>query len=502
MAGAWPYNILDGILWPSRYYDDNYPTGYKVKRDRSYINMIENESFSLARLTKRHGQQVVAPGNVWKSSAEIVLIFALMIGATCGKYDWLQLTCWALAIALLLYRLYVIGMFGFGVSKGQFKTTGSIIYWGWWPLFMFVTTAIVALCAGLIGAYAWRYSFEPWIALDALQRYYGVNPAQISGDRLQDAGIVHWSPGTAVDRAHGGCFTQVGTTYCIAPIIQGGQVLDALGDAPATGSYDFFAVGIDCCTCPNQDFRCGGWNNPTARAGLRSVDYRSRPMYRLAVDDWTAAYTKKSSHPMFFEWVKDPEKEFNVLLSRTMSLLILAGIGMIPIAFALALSADRVLHILIFKDIAQPTAPPEQFSGTMGRMWSNTFPQMSQMYNDEQEQRNGVPAMPYGTMPGVWMPDGTLAPAPPEMIPPPGKSAGASMDPGPPMGAMGPGPMMGSMGPGPIMGSMGPMGPGPMMGSMGPGSMGPGPMMGSMGPGRMPPPGSMGPGPMMGSGRY
>ena len=39
---------------------------------------------------------------------------------------------------------------------------------------------------------------------------------------------------------------------------------------PETGTYDFWAVGKNCCGDPVGVFRCGDWHNPAARSGPRS----------------------------------------------------------------------------------------------------------------------------------------------------------------------------------------------------------------------------------------
>merc|ERR1719443_992372 len=116
-----------------------------------------------------------------------------------------------------------------------------------------------------------------------MNSYPSVNPATKRGQQMMDSGRVYFAPGTALDVKKSMGFKNH-DTYCVAPITNGCDKLP---------TYDFWAVGVNCCNGASTAFRCGDFNNPHARSGLRVIREDQHPFFRLAVKQAEAAYNIK-----------------------------------------------------------------------------------------------------------------------------------------------------------------------------------------------------------------
>jgi len=137
--------------------------------------------------------------------------------------------------------------------------------------------------------------------IENLNAYPMINPSEEMGQQVMDAGRVYFTDGTHLDHTKGLGFRNL-DMYCVVPIVHGDE---------QPKSYDYWAVGMNCCSGVASDFRCGEYNNPKARSGLRLMRDDWRPFFRLAVQEAEAAYGIKAVHPLFFYWMQDPVAEVN-----------------------------------------------------------------------------------------------------------------------------------------------------------------------------------------------
>lgn len=170
-----------------------------------------------------------------------------------------------------------------------------------WYTFCGIACAIAVTGACVFGDMNFWYNMQPYYDIENLNTYPSVNPAREKGQQLMDAGRVYFADGAALDMRKAMGFKNL-DLYCVAPIVHGEEQL---------ASYDFWAVGINCCSGVSSDFRCGEFNNPHARSGLRLMRDDQRPFFRLAVQQAEAAYNIKATHPLFFYWMQDPVAEMN-----------------------------------------------------------------------------------------------------------------------------------------------------------------------------------------------
>mmetsp|Transcript_81222 Transcript_81222/g.230073 ORF Transcript_81222/g.230073 Transcript_81222/m.230073 type:complete len:382 (+) Transcript_81222:145-1290(+) len=308
-------------------------------------------------------------------TVQVEAVFVLTLATFMIPYWTPAVLCGVTALRIVgvwLARLAVVA-----VSAGDGKLRAhhrvALCYWAWWPACMLCFCLIAVVCAGILGYHLWVSYIQPFHRVARLQRYSDINPAIVPGGQIQDSGLVEFSSTVNIDRARGGCFVNGGDTYCVAPIIHGGHVLTSLADAPRFGSYDYFAVGINCCNCPNQDFRCGEWANPFAQGGMRSTDRMSRPFFRLAVDDWTAIYRKASKHPLFFEWVQSPVRHWLGLRAWAFHLVLLAVCAVVPCAFFAGLLLSVALRMLEAQGMLSPEVPP--LPPRLARLWARVLPE-------------------------------------------------------------------------------------------------------------------------------
>lgn len=181
----------------------------------------------------------------------------------------------------------------------KMRLAGDISSGPGWYTFLAFTMLLSWVLAVVLGTSNYTNNQLPYNLIDNLMQYPNADPASWSGTQLMDAGPVTFIPGSHLDLHRSIGFKNV-DQYCVAPI--------TVGTAPLN-NYDFWAVGLNCCSGNSADFHCGEFDNTAARSGLRLVREDQRSFYRLAVQQAEATYGIRSQHPVFFFWMQDPQAE-------------------------------------------------------------------------------------------------------------------------------------------------------------------------------------------------
>jgi len=352
-------------------------------------------------------------GHATLNVLRVELWFCLALVIFLAPSPWISLIALlVLAIAFAIQAAALVLLFASVVLVKTYKpgVWQSLFFWSWRLMWTLLFCILGAAAGVFIGWYLWLNNIRTYRAIGGMESYKDIDPSIVPGIQIADAGLVQFSELVDVDRARGGCFMHSGDTYCVAPITHGGRIRDNLGDAPRYGSYDYFAVGINCCNCPNQDFQCGEWRNPLANGGVRSTDYVSRPFFRLAVDEWSAQWLKVSTHPIFFEWVQDPVYHWRALWYDAVHLCILAAFFIVPIVFCATLALERLLQFFIDIGYASRLNTPGPPRG-LERSWRRLLPEMLEQHFEEKRQQEATGIMGYHTM-AACLPPGALPPQP------------------------------------------------------------------------------------------
>jgi len=179
-----------------------------------------------------------------------------------------------------------------------------------YPTYLGVAFVFAVVVGWLLGDLNFWFHMQPCYNIEHLATYTNVDPSTTTmksgnvvptrGKRYQDAGKVYFNHDSFIDVSRSMSF-KMGELYCVAPIVN--------KNCKKNCGYDFWAVGINCCAEDYTDFRCGEYNNPSAKNGLRLMHDELRPNFRLAVLEAEGVHKIISTHPIFFYWLQDPVKE-------------------------------------------------------------------------------------------------------------------------------------------------------------------------------------------------
>lgn len=279
----------------------------------------------------------------------LIFIFALVVLTSIP----IRYTIPGLALAIcivglcvmLIYPALSMGSLVFAVVTAKFVSwddtrVSAIVYWSYWPMWKGTMCWMAMLFGCLLGNHLWYNQIYPHTRIHRLQAYQEIDPARVGGVRLQDAGIVRFTEAADVDRLSIGCLKDK-STYCVAPILNNSHNLKETNYQ----QYDFFMAGTDCCACPGE-FRCGDWDKASQLGGLRIIDSDARDFYKLAIEDWAAAYGKTTAHPIFLHWAHDPVAANNEIEDRGWRFFVLALLAAPSMFVLMALVLQGIFRYL------------------------------------------------------------------------------------------------------------------------------------------------------------
>lgn len=224
-----------------------------------------------------------------------LLIFIAVYSVRCLFIRYSASSASYLICAVLLLVVFVPGFMAYTNLNNDDKN-GFVN-----KAFIFACCAIAWVVAFCTGDYNYQMYMEPFHDLKRLNVYQNVDPSVYTGQQLMDAGQIDFVVGSHVNRSLSYGF-KMGDNFCVAPILGPNET------ASKTGNYDFWAVGLNCCSGHAADFNCGG---AFAHKGMRLMNDEHRGYFRLAVQEAVATYNIRSNHPVFMFWMESPSDEIN-----------------------------------------------------------------------------------------------------------------------------------------------------------------------------------------------
>jgi len=243
------------------------------------------------------------------------------------SFPWLSflLAGWFLIVAL------VTGVMALSSAKDPKNGDPRIL-----SLLFFLCMAawVVAWC---LGDHIFVKFTQPFYDVNNLNSYPSVNPLKFEGSQLMDAGVIEFELGAKLDMTKSIGFKN-DNVYCVAPITMTNAAKD-------TTKFDFWAVGINCCSAHTPNFQCGEYNMPNVHKGLRLMDDEERPFFRLAVKQAEATYNIEANHPVFLHWMTDPAAEVEAYQDDAFSHFVSSTFGCFGILCVGVMAAGSIIQM-------------------------------------------------------------------------------------------------------------------------------------------------------------
>jgi len=206
--------------------------------------------------------------------------------------------------------------------------------------FVFVTCVIAWVAGFALGDYNFHQNVESYYDITSLNKYPAIDPSVYHGQQFMDGGQFEFVAGSHLDLRKSYGFKN-GHVYCVAPIVAS----HLNGSTKNQNNYDFWAVGLDCCSGHTNDYHCGEYGNPKATKGLRLMRDADRNFYRLAVKEATASYGIEATFPIFMTWMERPEEELQAHYAGGCFNFLNSIVGFTVLQFVLVIFAALFLNM-------------------------------------------------------------------------------------------------------------------------------------------------------------
>jgi len=232
--------------------------------------------------------------------------------------------------AALAASIATASVFAVSMALGGFVAHRNNQHTGWfWYIGIMVATNFTF--GFLLGEFNFWKNMLNYFDVNALNTYKNVDVSledTVNGNTLMDAGRIDpFVAGTSVDLSKSNAFI-ASHTYCVAPIKNGDNMQN----------FDFWAVGLDCCTKEQSQWACPEVSIIDAKGALRVLNDEMRPYFHLAVEQAASIYNVSYTNPLFFYWLEDPKEELSAWLAEGMAFILAS----VMISFVVAVLGPAV----------------------------------------------------------------------------------------------------------------------------------------------------------------
>lgn len=189
------------------------------------------------------------------------------------------------------------------ISVGGFVELSAVLSFNTKASFLFFSSLLAYVLAIVLGNANWNNNMQYWVQYSTMSVAVDVDPGTMLGQEVMDAGRVLFTPNVHLALQWSASLRQ-NWEYCVVPVVSSEN--NAV-PANAYHSYDFWAVGVNCCNNVHRSFACNKHNGDRrAVGGMRLINKYQESLYRLAVKNAEALHNISAANPVFVHVVQDP----------------------------------------------------------------------------------------------------------------------------------------------------------------------------------------------------